>query len=216
MKDRIVYIHPDFESETTTVITPKDFDDLLEEGWRIKERKRQKVEGKMMDVVHLVKVEKNDNAVAVRQQPQQQRSMAVVPHQDNPGGSHSVAISKNQSFLGVSDFQGMPGLQVGTSMMIEHAYAMGVDAAHRGGSPADAPWPAGTIAGTQWLKGFAAGAKAQGHDSTPGGSTKDAYEAGKLAGKGDADLEVHCPYPRGTPHYDDWLRGFQETGGKVL
>ena len=214
MTDKIVYIHPDFESETTTITTPKDFDALLEEGWRIKERSRQKVEGKMMDVVHLIKVEKNRNAVAIRRE-QPQRSNEVIQH-GNPSNTRAVTLGKNNSFLGESDFVGLPGLQVGTSMMIEHAYALGVDAAHAGKPDSACPWDKGTIAGTQWYKGWNAGAKVQGHSNhEAGGETHDAYTLGKLAAKGDDDLEVHCPYPAGTPHYEDWLRGFKKAGGKV-
>ena len=236
MSDKIVYVHPDHESDAVTIITPKGLDALLEEGWRIQDRKRQKVTGKMVDVLHLTKVEqRNDRGLAVRRPGGAVRrrdedeedhphstSMSVLGEQCLPGSGGALVprggAPGGGSFLGGgSDFAGMPGMQVAGSMVIQHAFSMGVDAAHAGRPESDCPWPAGDVGATQWLKGYRAGKKSitGGGTDPAGGATQDAYDAGKQAAQGDADLQVHCPYPVGTAHYDEWLRGFSENGGKV-
>ena len=208
--DRIVYVHPDHTSSTTTIITPKSLDALLEEEWAVKEQSRKKVDGKVVDVYHLYKPSK-ERGLSVRDQEQPQRNDMGLAIRPQVSGERSMALSNNRSFLGDSDFHGLPGVQVATSKLIQHAYSMGADAANEGKDISACPWKPGHVAATQWLKGFYAGGGKNG-----GTDTSDALAAGKLAGKGDPDLEVHCPYPAGTPHYKAWITGFKEAGGKVV
>lgn len=212
MKDTVVYVHPDLTSDNVDILTPKKLDAMLDDGWRIKERSRQKVSGKMVDVYHLqMREQKADQAVVVRKQPEERDEMGVSVRKS---GSE-LMTSTNQSFLGTSDFQGLPGIHVANSKLLGHADSLGSDAAHQGRTEQDCPWEPGTAAATQWLRGFKAAVKAMGGVEAMASLTKEAYENGKQAGTGDSDIEVHCPYPQGTAYFNEWLRGFKEAGGKV-
>jgi hypothetical protein len=204
VSDKIVYVHPDHEAEGVTITTPQELDALLESGWAVREQSRRKIDGKMVDVYHLHK----ERGLSVVQPSERDERHALTEHQHRGGNdARGVMVApSNNSFLGTSDFNGLPGMKVANSMIINHAYSMGCDAAKRGEPITNCPWPEG-IGRTQWLKGYkAAGAS---------GDTTDAYAAGKFAAQGDADLEVHCPYPSGTAHYNEWLRGFKAGGGVV-
>lgn len=206
MSDRIVYVHHNHEAEGVSIITPDDLNHLLEtEDWQIKRRTRKKIDGKMVDEVHLYKPSR-ERGLSVQAPPAEQPSQALVAR-DGQG----FPVSTNNSFLGTSDFKGLPGLQVASSMQIEHAYAMGVDAAHRGQPASACPWTPGSIAGTQWMRGYTAGGGAVGQ-----AHTQDAYAMGRQSAQGPKNLEVHCPYPPGTPQYNEWLRGFKDGGGDVV
>lgn len=228
MADRIVYVHPSLPStDAVTITRPAEYDALLEAGWEIVATKNTKVDGKQVEKVHLRRREDN-RGVSVRRRPAEDDgeeaprsrggALSVLGDQRGPGAGTGVAVARGgASFLGGgSDFAGLPGIAVGSSMLIQHAYSMGADAAHQGLSESDCPWPPGEVGATQWLRGFRAAAKAAttGGDPT-GGPTAEAYEAGRAAAKGDDDLEVHCPYPEGTPHYQEWLRGFRDAGGRI-
>jgi len=214
MSDRIVYVHPDHTSDSVTIITPKAFDALLEEGWEIKKSDEKKISGKKVSVHHLFKPSKERGLSVVGEGSPKRDEMGLMIRRDQASGERGLALSNNRSFLGDSDFQGLPGVQVATSKLIQHAYSMGADAANQGQPKEACPWPTGNVAATQWLKGYAS-AVLNGAAGAGEADTKDALEAGKLAAKGDADLEVHCPYPANTPHYHAWLRGFKENGGRV-
>jgi ribosome modulation factor len=213
MSDRIVYVHPSHTSDSVTIITPKAFDELLAEGWEIKKTDKKKIDGKGVDVYHLFKPSKERGIAVVGEGSPKRDEMGLVIRQES-SSQRGLAVSNNRSFLGGSDFEGLPGVQVATSKLIQHAYSMGADAANQGQPKEACPWPAGNVAATQWLKGYAS-AVLNGAAGAGEIDTKDALEAGKLAAKGDADLEVHCPYPANTPHYHAWLRGFKEAGGRV-
>jgi ribosome modulation factor len=212
VSDKIVYVHENHESDTVTIITPKAFDALLEEGWEIQMSETKRVSGKRVMMHKLYKPSKERGLTV---QPSARDERNAIMERQHTGGSDARGVivpASNNSFLGTSDFNGLPGLKVANSMVIGHALAMGTDAANRGEPESNCPWPEG-IGRTQWIKGYRMAAKAH----TGGeGATNDAYEAGKLAGVGDPDLEVHCPYPSGTAHYNAWLKGFKETGGKVV
>ncbi len=207
MTDKIIYVHADHTSTSVTILTPRALDVLLKEEWQVKQQSRRKIDGTLVDVYHLYKPSK-ERGLAVQHGPPAPPSRPDLVEQHR-GGNDARGLSvapSNNSFLGTSDFNGLPGLKIANSLVLQHGYAMGVDAAKRGEPITTCPWPDG-VGRTQWLRGYkAAGAS---------GDTTDAYAAGKLAAKGDADLEVHCPYPSGTPHYNEWLRGFREAGGTV-
>lgn len=214
MTDRIIYVHPDHTSDSVTIITPKAFDALLEEGWEIKETKTEKISGKKVTVHHLYKPSKERGlSVTGGDRPQRDEMGLAIRPERGGESTRSLALSNNRSFLGGSDFEGIPGIQVATSKLIETAFSMGTDAANQQQPESACPWPSG-IGRTQWLRGYHAAVKAGAAGADPA-LLKDAYEAGKLAAKGDENLEVHCPYPANTGHYHEWLRGFKEAGGRV-
>ncbi len=209
MTDKIVYVHADHEAEGVNIITPQDLDELLEADWSVKDQSRKKIDGKMVDVYHLYKPSK-ERGLAVQQPRRQRQDVAELQQHRGGNDARGLAVApSNNSFLGTSDFNGLPGLKVANSLVLSHSYAMGTDAANRGEPITNCPWPEG-VGRTQWLKGYKAAGKGGAQ-----GDTSDAYAAGKLAANGDADLEVHCPYPSGTAHYNEWLRGFREAGGVV-
>lgn len=217
MSDRIVYVHPEHTSDTVTIITPKMLDAVLAEGWEIKETKKQKISGRGVDVYHLYKPSKERGLVLGGNGipgPKDGMGLAVSQHHGGQDARGLTVAPSNNSFLGTSDFHGMPGLKIANSMVIQHAYSLGVDSANRGEPEANCPWPNG-VGRTQWLKGYHAGMTNGAPGAASEADTKYAHEAGKLAAQGDADLEVHCPYPNGTPHYHAWIRGFQEAGGRI-
>jgi hypothetical protein len=139
-----------------------------------------------------------------------------------PGAGHlppgGVLARGGASFLGGgSDFAGLPGIAVGGSVLIGHAFSLGADAANQGGTAEDNPFPTGAPGHHQWLDGFTKAAQQMGKSDDPSsGLVDDAYAAGKRAGKMPKDAEVDCPYRAGTPQYRAWLRGFQEVGGEVI
>lgn len=226
MADKIVYVHPTAEStEGVEVITPKALDGFLAEGWEIVSTKGTKVGEVKVDRVHLRRAGANGIVHAPEKPKRPKRDLArrdggflgtVSPAAGGPGAL-SVPVG-NRSFLGGgSDFAGLPGLETAGSLVVQHAYAMGVDAAHTGGSEADCPWPSG-LGASQWRKGFREGLASQGGGAgqgTAGRDTGDAYANGMQAAKGPEDAEVSCPYPSNTPHYRAWLRGFRDGGGRV-
>lgn len=215
MSDKIVYVHPSHTAKSTTIITPKELDVLLEsDDWVVKDKIQKKIDGKMVEVYHLCKPSKNRGLTygsgGVRG-PKNDMGLAIRTQT----GERGMALSNNNSFLGDSDFNGLPGIQVATSKLISHAYSMGADAANTGKTVSACPWKPGNVAATEWLKGFAAANRARGGGAAQEPDTAEAFEAGKLSGRGEKDLEVHCPYPSGTPHYDAWIEGFKESGGRV-
>ena len=218
MSDKIVYVHENHESDTVTIITPKAFDALLEQGWEIKLSETKKVSGKHVMMHHIYKPSK-ERGLATVQPSERDESHALMEHQHRGGNdARGVMVApSNNSFLGTPDFNNLPGMQVTNSLQLQNAYARGTDAANRGWGKESNPYVIGTIASTQWLKGYAAGSHGRGAQSSDlGGLTHDAYELGRAAGAmADPDLEVHCPYPPRTIQRDEWLRGFKEAGGRV-
>lgn len=213
MSDKIVYVHPDHESDSVNIITPKAFDALLAEGWEIKSSETKKVSGKRVDVHHLYKPSKERGLATVQPSERDERN-SLMEHQHRGGNdARGVMVApSNNSFLGTSDFQGLPGLKIANSLVIGHAFGMGTDSANKGEPESACPWPSG-LGRTQWLNGYrAAGRQA----NTPAGSLDDARAAGTTAAKGADDDEVSCPYPPGTLQYTAWLEAFKEAGGKVV
>jgi ribosome modulation factor len=217
VSDRIVYVHADHESDSVNIITPKAFDALLEQGWEIKSSETKKISGKRVVVHHLYKPSK-ERGVSVVQPSERDERTSLMEHQHR-GGSDARGVMvapSNNSFLGTSDFQGLPGIKVANNLVINHAYAMGTDAANTGQPESACPWPSG-LGRTQWLNGYrAAGRTNQQPKSDVWGSLDDAREAGTNAARGAEEDEVSCPYPTGTPQYQAWLEAFKAAGGKVV
>lgn len=220
MPDKIVYVHANHASDTVTIITPKAYDALLEEGWEIVSSRSRRIDGKMVEQVQLRRREANRAVARVpdpAEEPAARRSLSVLG-EDSPTRSSGALVPRGVaagggSFLGAgSDFAGLPGIAAAGSVVIQHAFAMGTDAERAGQDEGSCPWPPGTAGATQWLRGFRAARKEW---SSGGDPTGGAYLNGRASAQGDADLEVHCPYPEGTPHYHEWLRGFKDAGGRV-
>jgi ribosome modulation factor len=213
VSDKVVYVHADHESDSVNIITPKAFDALLEQGWEIKESSTKRIDGKKVDVHHLYKPSK-ERGVSVVQPSERDERTSLMEHQHR-GGSDARGVMvapSNNSFLGTSDFQGLPGIKVANNLVINHAYAMGTDAANTGQPESACPWPSG-LGRTQWLNGYRAAGR-QAH--APATSLDDARDAGTAAARGAEDDEVSCPYPTGTPQYQAWLEAFKAAGGKVV
>lgn len=210
MSDRIVYVHPDHEADSVNIITPKAFDALLAEGWEIASSETKKISGKRVDVHRLYKPSK-ERGVSVRQ-PDERQSLTERQHTGGNDARGVMVAPSNNSFLGTSDFNGLPGLKIANSLVLNHAYAMGADAANTGQPESTCPWPSG-LGRTQWINGYRAAGR---QIKAPSGSLDDAREAGTAAAKGEADNEVSCPYPKGTPQYAAWLEAFKAAGGEVV
>ena len=212
MSDKLVYVHPDHESDSVNVITPKAFDALLAEGWEIKSSTTKRIDGKKVDLHHLYKPSK-ERGLATVQPSERDESHALMEHQHRGGNdARGVMVApSNNSFLGTSDFQGLPGIKVANSMVIQHAFAMGTDSANKGEPESACPWPSG-LGRTQWLNGY----RAAGRANVSAELLDDARVSGYNSAKGADDREVTCPYPNGTPQYYAWLEAFKEAGGKVV
>jgi len=214
VSDKLVYVHPDHESDSVNVITPKAFDALLTEGWEIKSSTTKRIDGKKVDLHHLYKPSKERGLTTV-QPSERDESHALMEHQHRGGNdARGVMVApSNNSFLGTSDFDGLPGLKIANSLVIRHAFASGTDAANTGLPESTCPWPSG-LGRTQWLNGYHAAVRANDTKSDVWGSLDDAREAGANAAKGVEDDEVSCPYPAGTRQYNAWLEAFKAAGGK--
>jgi ribosome modulation factor len=212
VSDKIVYVHEDHESDTVTIITPKAFDALLEEGWEIQMSETKRVSGKRVMMHKLYKPSKERGLTV---QPSARDERNAIMERQHTGGSDARGVmvaASNNSFLGTSDFNGLPGLKVANSMTINHAFSMGTDAANRGEPESSCPWPSG-LGRSQWINGYRAAGRA---NLQSNGSLDDARVAGTAAAKGADDDEAHCPYPTGTPQYNAWLEAFKAAGGKVV
>jgi hypothetical protein len=233
MTEKIVYVSIErITSDAIKVITPRMLDDLLEEGWTTAHQSEVEIDGRKVQVYRLRKRE--DRALARREResraPAPRRSRdddrrSVARREDHLPGVGNMVVPAGgvvarggSSFLGGgSDFAGLPGIAVGGSVLVGHAFSLGADAANQGGAAEDNPFPPGAPGHHQWLDGFTRAVQQMGRTDDPAsGQTDDAYAAGKRSGKMPDDAEVDCPYRHGTPQYQAWLRGFQEAGGRVL
>jgi ribosome modulation factor len=103
--------------------------------------------------------------------------------------------------LGGARNHNIPGLQIISSELVQKAFDVGLLAQKRGEQADDCPFPRGTHAAEQWLRGYRTG---------------ESYRAGKSTAELHAENDVvTCPYPPGSPLRPAWIKGFTEAGGRV-
>jgi hypothetical protein len=219
MPTKLVYVSPEHycTSEALDILSPKQLNTLLEEGYDVISRKK-------VTIAHpktkkQVKVEHIQIATKSEERGVSTKRTRAEAEDDAPGGE--LALSRqpdNGSFLGsgsaFSDIIRRTGVGVASNMGPDAAYGMGVDAAKLGGTAGDCPFPRGTIPNREWMKGFAAGGGDAPVASSPE-ALAEAKQYGKTAAKGPKDLEVTCPYPQGTDLFDAWLEAYEKAGGRV-
>ncbi len=226
-KTKIVYAWEDdpFSTDHFDVISPRQLNDLMEEGWSQLKSERRKimhpVKKKLVSVDRITLGQEGAKAPPPREVARREEfdemgnptGRALM----QPGGGHQ--LSRGGSYLGDgSDFAGL-GLNLASSKMTENAFGMGVDCAKTGGTKDNCPFPPGNPIYTKWQNGFAAGvADTEKQESGRGDpvAAKEAYALGAAAGRLPDDAAVDCPYSQGSFLFKEWLRGFTENGGKHI
>lgn len=230
MKSKSVYVseNPDHvgKGDMLDVISPKQLNKLLEEGWYITSRKSKRV-----------KHPKTQKNIAVDQVDLSQESGVTVANapEDVPAGNmlsqlvkgnegvasalaliaKSLEAQRGQpgetgnSYLGRSIAGQIPGVGVVTPLSMHAAYGGGADAA-KGGTQVDAcPFPEGSYPFSQWVEGYLeSGGK-------PDPEMMVAMEEGREAATGPDDKEVTCRWKLHTLGYVAWLFAFKKAGGRV-
>lgn len=229
MPTRFVYVSPEHhgQGDAFDILTPKQFDDLLSEGFAVTKQSRKTVPSpttprkKVQVDYYQLDTEAMSRGVAVRprdsgddQEPPPSRAVARQQPQE-------LSLADNGSYLGngtaFAHLIGRTGPQVGSSIAPDVAFGMGVDAAKLGLTKGDCPFPEGSgIARREWMRGFyAGGGEGTSAVAEPPAALAEAYKHGAAAAKMPDDVEVVCPFANGTRLYQEWLRGFEENGGTV-
>jgi hypothetical protein len=223
MPSKLVYVSDQHYGSTDAldVLSPKQLDALLEQGFEIIKRSKRTIDSPKtkkqvkVDYLELATKSAERSITASKKQP---REAALVDDNDL-GNRRSVAIRDSGSYLGSgSDFHdiitagGKVGITAGASSQL--AYGMGVDCAKTGGFPTECPFDAGTKPYEEWQKGFVAGGGNM-PAASPAEALDEARALGATAARGPKELEVSCPYPVRTDLYDAWVSGFEKAGGTI-
>ncbi len=225
MPSKLVYVSElhHFKSDTIDVLSPKELDALLEQGYAIIKRSKRtithpttKKEAKV-DYLELA-TKSEERGVTAPRANQAELALSRVDEMGMPLSRGVSVQSDNGSYLGGgSEFRELmsaAGVDVRAGTTGAAAYGMGVDCAKTQGFAHDCPFDAGTLPHQEWHKGFQAGG---GNMPVPAdeAALAEAFEFGKKAAKGPPDLVVSCPFPPRSDLYLKWLDGFKDGGGKV-
>ncbi len=223
MPSKLVYVSDQHygSNDAVDVLSPKQLDALLEQGFDIIKRSKRTIDSPKtkkpvkVDYIELATKAAERSVATTKSAPRE----AALADDNDLGSRRQVAIRDSGSYLGSgSDFHdiitagGKVGITAGASSQL--AYGMGVDCAKTGGFPTDCPFPTGTKPYEEWQKGFVAGGGNM-PQASPEEALDEARKLGARAAKGPPDLVVSCPYPEHTDLYDAWIRGFKLAGGKV-
>lgn len=226
MPSKLVYVSEQHHGSSAAIdiLSPKQLDKLLEEGFDVIKRDTRKVahpktkKQVMVDYLELAK-KAPERGVSVTR-PVREAALAEVDEMGLPlrSSGRGLSVSDNGSYLGggseFRELMGATGVDVRAGATGAAAYGMGVDCAKTQGLAEDCPFDPGTLPHQEWHKGFAAGG---GNMPVPADESalKEAYDLGAAATKGPPDLVVSCPYPPRSDLYKRWLKGFKEAGGTV-
>jgi hypothetical protein len=226
MPAKFVYTSDEHYGETDAldILSPKQLDAVLAEGWDIIKRGKRTVKnaaGKKVTVDYLELAKKSE-----------ERGLARVPRGDDevedlennePRGLSRVDSDRSltapgESYLGPSGDRGLahlasldPNLRIAPSLSGDFAFGQGVDAAKMGRPITACTFKRGTKPHEEWMKGYEKAMVEDGKGADPA-AVKDAERLGRLAAKSTAK-EVTCPFPDGTMLYNAWLKAFTESGG---
>jgi ribosome modulation factor len=129
--------------------------------------------------------------------------------------STSLANLGDTGHLGGARNHNIPGLQIISSEVVQKAFDVGLLAQRRGEQPDACPFPSGSEAAMQWLRGYRTGEGAPAQKATQD-ALDEAYRVGHSTAKLHAEHDVvTCPYPAGSPLRPAWVKGFTEAGGRV-
>ncbi len=225
MASKLVYVSEThhFKSDAIDVLSPKELDALLDQGYAIIKRSKRTITHpttkKDVKVDYLELATKSDErGVTAAARPERGVALAQVDEMGLPLSRGVTVQSDNGSYLGGgSEFRELmaaTGVSVRAGTTGAAAYGMGVDCAKTQGLASDCPFDPGTLPHQEWFKGFKAGG---GDMPVPPdeAALKEAFEIGKAAANGPADLVVACPYSPRSDLYLKWLDGFAAGGGKV-
>lgn len=225
MPSKLVYVSADHHcaSATLDILSPKQLDALLEQGFDIIKRSKKKIQHpdtkKTVSVEYIELATKSeDRGVSVTQR-RNSPPAALVPFDDQGIGDRSLSTrSRSGSYLGDgSDFHDVmkaSGIGITAGAGSQMAFSFGVDAAKLGKLADECPFGHGTKEHEEWMKGFAAGGGNMPVASSPE-ALAEAATLGRQAAKGGPNDEVSCPYPSSTDLYAAWLKAFEDAGGTV-
>jgi hypothetical protein len=226
MPAKFVYLSDEHYGETDALIilSPKQFDAVLAEGWEIIRRSRKTVKGTegrkvTVDYLELAKKSEERAVARVRRDDDEPEDL----EHNEPRGLSRVDSDRSltapdDSYLGPGGSRGLshlasldPNIRVAPSLSGDFAFGQGVDAAKLGQPITACKFRPGTKPYEEWMKGYNKAAAEDGKGADPA-ALADAYRLGKLAATSTA-AEVSCPFPEGTALYNEWLRSFIENGG---
>lgn len=230
MPDRVVHVCNAAPSGDDTIVTSQQLQALLDSGLEV----FQTIPGQSVTI----KGRKHDAVMMILRPAKENRGLTIaggepgVMEDATPSGgrSRSLAVVEQvvdrlsralalnaggtAGHLGAPGQHNMPGLTIISGEQVARARDMGQLASRAGQTKEQCPFPSGSAAASQWLKGWVDG---QVQDAASPDEVARAAEQGRqeaITFKG-LDVEVYCPYPPGTVLRTAWLRGFQEAGGTV-
>ena len=217
MATKIVFVtsDPNRVDEDAAIITRKDLNLLLEEGWEIQEEtvSSKKEPSKVV-------LRKTDQALSVPTHRHPTVQSNADPAQQMVAAFQGIerALSSGGSHLGGSVTRAIPGVQLVSAQEVGMARDAGVHAAMMGWAEDSCPWPPQSRPWGLWMEGYRMGSTTldQQVDTDPSDYNEDqklAYNQGQEEALADRP-EAYCPY-RGGPLYLAWLRGFTDHGGKI-
>lgn len=229
MPSKFVYLSDEHFGDTPalTILSPKQLDAVLEEGWNVIRRSKKKVKdahGRKVEVEYLELAKKSEERALARSHSSRDDEVEDLERNEPRGlsrvdGDRSLT-APDDSYLGPGGSRGLshlasldPNIRVAPSLSGDFAFGQGVDAAKLGQPITACKFKRGTKPHEEWMKGYNKAMEEDGKGADPA-ALKAAYESGKrVAQIPDKNLEVTCEYPEGTMLYNEWLRGFTENGG---
>jgi hypothetical protein len=212
------------ETEAISILSPKQLDVVLAEGWDIIKRGKKTVKdatGRKVTVDYLELAKKSEERAVARV-----RRDADEPEDlenNEPRGLSRVDSDRSltapdDSYLGAGGSRGLshlasldPNIKIAPSISGDFAFGQGVDAAKLGKSITACTFKRGTKPYEEWVKGYNKAMDEDGKGADPA-ALADAARLGKLAATSTA-AEVTCPFPEGTALFNEWLKNFTESGG---
>jgi ribosome modulation factor len=231
MADRIVYLLgelPESHQGHTQFINAQLLQEILDQGYEV----AQTVPGQTVSIDG-----NQQQAIMMILRPAGENRGLVVQDFDPDGSSKSTqgggralhvvmevvermtkALARGNSagHLGAPADHSFPGLTIISGEVVAKAMDAGMIARAMGQEREACPFPSGSAAAQQWLRGWMSGAAA--HDVTPAqlDRARDQGRQEALLFKDIPDVEVHCPYLPRTPLHVAWVEGFMEGGGTVV
>ena len=228
MPAKFVYLSDEHYGDTDalTILSPKQYDLVLAEGWEIIKRGKKTVTGptgKKVTVDYLELAKKSEERAVARVR-RDDDDVEDLEHNEPRGlsrvDSDRSLTAPDDSYLGPGGSRGLshlasldPNIRVAPSLSGDFAFGQGVDAAKLGQPITACKFKRGTKPYEEWMKGYNKAMIEDGKGADEA-ALKDAYRLGKKAAQNpDKDAEVTCSFPPGTMLYNEWLKGFTENGG---
>lgn len=226
MPSKFVYLSDEHFGDTPalTILSPKQLDAVLEEGWSVIRRSKKTVMGpnsRKVPVEYLELAKKSEERSLARTRPDGDE-VEDLEHNEPRGlsrvDSDRSLTAPDDSYLGPGGSRGLshlasldPNIRVAPSLSGDFAFGQGVDAAKLGQPITACKFKAGTKPHEEWMKGYNKALEEDGKGADPA-ALADAYRLGKIAATSTA-AEVTCPFPPSTMLYNEWLKAFTENGG---